>query len=101
MLGTTIKVLRMTRGIKQAEFAKSLGVSPTHMSLVESGRRRPSLALVERAAQHLRVPVGLLFSLERAGAKSAGPDTAAETEQIMRLLLRALEMLPPASKSEQ
>lgn len=95
MLGTAIKIFRMTKGFRQGDFAQRVGVSPTHLSLVEGGRRRPSLPLVERIAKELGVPVGVLFSLEAATGLESTSAQPQEVERVMRLLLRALELVPP------
>ena len=40
-----------------------VGMSPSHLSLVERGKREPSLDIVERLAKELGVPLTLLVFL--------------------------------------
>ena len=51
-IGHTVKVLRAIDSISQAELAKRLEVSPAHISLLESGRRDPSLPLLESVIRY-------------------------------------------------
>jgi len=60
-LGNAIKLIRTAKGLKQKDLALSLGVSPNYISLVESGKREPSLSYLRRLAEELHVPVGLFF----------------------------------------
>ena len=38
MIGTRVKMLRITKGISQTELAKQIGVTQTHLSNIENGR---------------------------------------------------------------
>ena len=38
MIGTRVKMLRITKGISQTELAKKIGVTQTHLSNIENGR---------------------------------------------------------------
>jgi transcriptional regulator with XRE-family HTH domain len=60
-LGNAIKLIRTARGITQRQLAKKLKVSPNYISLVESGRREPSLTLRKNLAAALHIPVAMLF----------------------------------------
>ena len=60
-VGRSIKVLRTSAGVKQKIFAERVGVSAAYLSLVESGRREPTLPLLRRVARELKVPLALLF----------------------------------------
>ena len=46
-----LKRLRMTAGIRLAEVAQQVGIDPSHMSLLESGLRKPSLAVAGKLAK--------------------------------------------------
>jgi transcriptional regulator with XRE-family HTH domain len=45
----------------QYQFAENLGISPTHLSLVENGNKKPSLYLLERIAEYSEIPMPILF----------------------------------------
>jgi transcriptional regulator with XRE-family HTH domain len=64
-IGSALKEIRLTRGNSQSCLAEQIGMSQTHLSLVESGKNKPSLALLERYSNHYKIPLPVLlwFSL--------------------------------------
>jgi transcriptional regulator with XRE-family HTH domain len=60
-VGQTIRVLRTAAGMKQKELAMAAGIQPNSLSLIESGKREPSLALLRSIAKALDVPMSLIF----------------------------------------
>ena len=60
-LGNAIKMVRTAAGIRQGSLAKKLGVSANYLSLIETGKREPSISLLNRLAGSLDVHVGIFF----------------------------------------
>jgi transcriptional regulator with XRE-family HTH domain len=60
-LGHHVHEACAARGLTQAESAAALGISRVYLTHLISGRRRPSLGLLEQLAAWLRVPVGELL----------------------------------------
>ncbi|PRY94863.1 hypothetical protein BCF33_0465 [Hasllibacter halocynthiae] len=56
--GPAIRRRRLALGLKQAELARSCGISPSYLNLIEHGRRRIGGPLLERAARALGVDPG-------------------------------------------
>ena len=56
-----VREFRVERGMSQAELARRAGVTPSHVSLVESGKRQPSLGTLTRLSEALRVEPGRLL----------------------------------------
>lgn len=54
--GGRIRYWRDARGLSQMKLALDVGISPRHMSFVETGRSRPSRDLVLRLASRLAIP---------------------------------------------
>jgi transcriptional regulator with XRE-family HTH domain len=76
-LGQAIKVVRVASGLKQREIARKVAVTPNYISLVEGGKREPSISFLNRLASVLGVPVGIFFlwqesSEERKTAQQLG-----------------------------
>lgn len=69
-LGQSIKYLRGARGMSQVELARSLGISPSYLSLIESDRREASIPLLRNLADALGAPAFLLFAQALAGTRS-------------------------------
>ena len=65
-LGVLLRTWRGRRRLSQMELAHRAGVSPRHLSFVETGRARPSREMVLHLAEHLDVPLrernGLLLA---------------------------------------
>jgi len=57
--GERVRMLRTRRGISQADLAGDM-VSPSYVSLIESGRRSPERAIVEMLARRLATTVSYL-----------------------------------------
>lgn len=59
--GFALRTVRLLRHLTQGEVATAVGVSTSHLSLLEDGKRDPSLALIQKLAEVLRVPVSVLI----------------------------------------
>jgi len=97
-LGNAIKVVRTATGMKQREVAAKTGVTANYMSLVEGGKREPSLAFLNRLAKTLGIPVGIFFLWQEMG--EGGPDSN-RIHKIRDLLTRleAMYLTAKISKS--
>ena len=58
-----IKKCRLRSGLEQQELARRADISASYLSLIEAGKREPTLATIRRVAGELNVPVDLLFLL--------------------------------------
>ena len=56
-----IETIRKERGIRQEEFAKSLGVSRQTISSLENGRYNPSILLAHRIAKFFGMTIEEVF----------------------------------------
>ncbi len=54
--GTVLKEWRQIRRMSQMDLAMAAGVSPRHISFLETGRSRPSRGMVIRISEELQVP---------------------------------------------
>jgi predicted transcriptional regulator/DNA-binding XRE family transcriptional regulator len=81
LTGTRIRERRMLRGLRQAELARAVGVSPSYLNLIEHNRRRVGEPLLARFAQALGVePAALVEGAEAAligGLRAAAAEAAA------------------------
>ena len=88
--GKAIKIVRTAHGLTQAELAERLSIGPSHVSLIESGRRQPSLRVLDEISTALGVPPHLLTLL------SSGPEEVeahADPKQIGELARSLLGLL--------
>ena len=78
-IGRRLTAHRARRGLRVAELAREVGVTPSLISQIEHGLSRPSVSTLFALAQALDVPVNAFFrepaqtSLAGAGPPAAGP----------------------------
>tara|TARA_B100000965_G_scaffold324155_1_gene286027 strand:+ start:2305 stop:2610 length:306 start_codon:yes stop_codon:yes gene_type:complete len=65
--GKAISVVRAARGLSQKELAQLVGRDPSYVSLIERGKRSPSLDLLSNLSKSLKVPFYLLALLASEG----------------------------------
>jgi len=61
--GKAIRIGRAIAGLQQKELAELADVDASHISLLEVGRRQPSLDTVKKVAKALQIPEPLLTLL--------------------------------------
>lgn len=86
------RIVRAAFGLSQAELAAKMGLSPSQLSLIEAGRRQPSLRVVESLAEAVTIPsalVTLLASSREELGKQAGGTTTALAGMLLDLLVAA------------
>ncbi len=59
-----IEQIRRERGIRQEEFAKSMGVSRQTISSLENGRYNPSIMLAYKIARYFGLTIEEVFIFE-------------------------------------
>ena len=64
-----IEEIRKEKGIRQEEFAKSMGVSRQTISSLENGRYNPSIVLAYKIAQYFGMTIEEVFVFEEEDLK--------------------------------
>lgn len=64
-----IEAIRKEKGIRQEEFAKSMGVSRQTISSLETGRYNPSILLAYKIAQYFEMTIEEVFIFEEEDLK--------------------------------
>ncbi len=93
--GLLLQRWRRLRRLSQLDLAHEAGVSPRHVSFLETGRARPSREMIHRLAETLGVPLrernALLLAAGFAPTyREAGPDLAAPELAPVRAALAAI-----------
>ena len=88
--GRAMRVVRSAHGLSQRQLADRIGVSPSHLSLIESGKRDPSLKLLGEIAGSLDVPMHLLTLLASDVGDIDDPKHAEHIADVAKALLRVL-----------
>lgn len=64
-----IEAIRKERGIRQEDFAKSMGVSRQTISSLETGRYNPSIFLAYKIARYFEMTIEEVFIFEEEELK--------------------------------
>lgn len=88
-IGSTLKLLRVASDLKQSSLAKDLNVTANYLSLVENGKKEPSLTFLKKFSQRLNLPLGyfLWIALEDISL----PEELDLKEKMDRLLVSILQ----------
>jgi transcriptional regulator with XRE-family HTH domain len=70
--GKALRIARAIAGVKQKELARKVRVSPSYISLIEKGARRPSRTAIAKMCRELHIPMPLFAML--GGEKSDAKD---------------------------
>lgn len=92
--------MRAARGLSQKELAQKLAISPSLVSLMESGDRIPSADVLKRVSDVLEIPPLLiqLLASETKDLSHLGPDG----EELLGMqLLRVLTSNFPVGESKE
>lgn len=88
--GKAIKIVRAAHGLKQRELAERLSIGPSQLSLIEAGKRQPSVGVLDEIALALQVPPHLLTVL---ASEPSDIDKRIDPKQMSDLAKSLLELL--------
>lgn len=92
MLGEALRLLRVLHDKKLVEFAKELEVSPSFISEIETGKKKPNLEIIERYGDMFGVrPSAILFFAEELDNDSAKSKVKGFAREKMIKLLQIVE----------
>ena len=87
--GKAIRICRATKGISQKELAEIANIGPSYVSLIEAGKRSPSIATIEKIGKALAVPTHLIMLLATERQEIRG-DNFQNLQEASRLILQLL-----------
>ncbi|NMC60374.1 MAG: helix-turn-helix transcriptional regulator [Candidatus Methanofastidiosa archaeon] len=73
-VGKTIKMLRVKKGYTQKYFANLLEITPSYLSLIESGDRKINMEFLEKISQKLEIPTSVFVLLASEKSDLEGID---------------------------
>jgi transcriptional regulator with XRE-family HTH domain len=97
--GKGIRIARALAGIRQKQLAKLSGLDASHISLIEKGKRQPSLAALEKLSKALDVPQDLLVLLA-ASPNDLKSRTPGEIHRVAESLASMLFAYAPSRKGK-
>jgi len=78
-LGGRIRTLRKNMGLKQAQFARLVGMSRDGIGLIERGEKVPRLESICKIADKLNIPLSKMFDFGKATAQEKKPQDPASS----------------------
>ncbi len=87
-----IRTIRAARGLSQKDLAARLKIDPSYVSLIEAGKRVPSISVLEDISKALDVPIYLLMLLssEKDDLRGISEDDAKSLgKQLLEAVLEA------------
>ena len=94
--GRAIRIVRAAYGLTQKALADRTSISPSHLSLIESEKRDPSLKVLQEICDTLGVPMHLMTLLASDSRDIDDKKNADQIAEVARALLYVL-----ASAGEQ
>jgi transcriptional regulator with XRE-family HTH domain len=61
--GKAFRIARAIGGLQQKELAEIAELDPSHISLIEKGKRKPSVGTIQKIANALQIPEHLMMLL--------------------------------------
>jgi transcriptional regulator with XRE-family HTH domain len=92
--GKAFRIIRAAFGLKQSELAERMPITASQLSLIEAGKRQPSLKVVNALATAVGVPaalISLLASAPRDLESRFDNDISDLARALLRLLVTAQE----------
>lgn len=90
MINDALRLVRVFHNVKQKDLAIALGLSPSHLSEIESGKKQVTMELLEKYAEYFKIPASsLLYFAEhrnKRGAKQPPHPIAAKAVQMLQWL---------------
>lgn len=88
MLGRSLKVLRKFHQLKQVDLARSLQISNSYLSEIESEEKAPSMEILRQYSVVFKIPISsiMLFSERLPDSKSSEKIRIVSADKILRML---------------
>lgn len=88
MISEALRLIRVFHDMKQAELATRLGISKSHISEIESGKKKPTYDVIQRYSKEFKIPASsiLFFSENLDEPSRAEAAKSAIAGKVIRFL---------------
>ena len=94
MLSEALRLIRVFHDMKQKELAEKLGISNSHLSEIEAGKKQPSIELINRYSSEFGIPSSsILFFAENLSESSDSVDAAGEGRARLTISRKVINFL--------
>lgn len=91
MINRVLKLIRQFHRLSQTDLAQRLEISKPFLSQIESGKKRPTLELIERYAQEFQIPASTLMMFAEKLSGSAQSISKGRVNTLLKFLEWAAE----------
>lgn len=98
--GRAIKIVRTASGLSQVALAERLSIGTSQLSLIEAGKRQPSLKVIHEIAEAIKVPPHLITLLASGSKNLKEGVEAKDVEDLANALLRVLTIAGEQNESD-
>lgn len=90
-IGHALKICRSAKKLSLEDLANATDFSRSYLSMIESGKREPTLSTIEKIAKSLAVPIPILLFMaaEKDELKGIDGETASRLSAAALDLMRA------------
>ena len=89
LIGTRVKMIRITKHISQTALAKEIGVTQTHLSNIENGRAGLTISNLIKLHQVMQCPISEFF----VDIEEQAPKVAADSDITLEDIVELAKML--------
>ncbi len=88
MLENALKMIRVFHDMPQKKLAERLGIAPSFLSEIETGKKQPTLALLKKYSEEFKIPVSsIMYFSESMKNGSIGERTRVSVSRKVLALL--------------
>lgn len=90
-IGHALKICRSAKKLSLEELAERAGLSQSYLSMIESGKREPTLSSIEKIAAALGIPTPIVLFLasEKEDLKGLDAETSKRLSDAVLDVMRA------------
>lgn len=88
MLNQALRMIRVFHDVSQKDLAKRLEIAQSYLSEIESGKKEPTLTLLQKYSEEFKIPMSsiLFFSEHMEDGKAANKLRASISNKVLSLL---------------
>lgn len=87
MINEALKLVRVYHNMKQKDLADALGLSPSYVNEIESGKKQVTIDVLEKYSQYFKMPTSsLLYFAEQKGRQGENPRVNPIAAKAMKML---------------
>lgn len=101
MINIALKKIREFHNMKQNELANTIGISSSYLSEIESGKKPPSLELLNKYSEVFEIPVSSLVYFSEELDKNTNSSISKLRIKSRKFLLQLLEWSISVDKKKE